>query len=229
MHWTTAEIETCISLIKSGLTYNEIGDVVNRSPKSVKEKLNDLNYKHSDYIVKTQPHCLNCNEPITNNGIKFCSQSCSAIYNNKLRKEDRVCLNCGKSIIGSGHKYCDHKCQWEYKQNETIKEIENGTYVAGDPTILKRYLIKKHGDKCMECGWDKINIHSNKIPIELHHIDGNPDNNSLENLILLCPNCHALTKNWKAITTGEGRHSKRRNKRKEKYDKYFNSGASNQD
>lgn len=31
------------------------------------------------------------------------------------------------------------------------------------------------------------------IPLELDHIDGNHQNNALQNLRLLCPNCHALT------------------------------------
>ena len=34
------------------------------------------------------------------------------------------------------------------------------------------------------------------IPIELHHIDGNRFNNKLDNLQILCPNCHALTDNY---------------------------------
>lgn len=33
------------------------------------------------------------------------------------------------------------------------------------------------------------------IPLELHHKDGDPKNNALENLELLCPNCHAQTDN----------------------------------
>lgn len=36
------------------------------------------------------------------------------------------------------------------------------------------------------------------IPIELHHKDGNHMNNNLSNLELLCPNCHALTDNYRA-------------------------------
>lgn len=35
------------------------------------------------------------------------------------------------------------------------------------------------------------------IPLELHHIDGNHLNNSLNNLRLLCPNCHAFTSNYR--------------------------------
>lgn len=49
--------------------------------------------------------------------------------------------------------------------------------------------IKEH--KCEIC---KLTEWQGKlIPIELDHIDGNHYNNNLENLRILCPNCHAQT------------------------------------
>lgn len=38
---------------------------------------------------------------------------------------------------------------------------------------------------------------SQPIPLELDHIDGNSMNNQLENLRLLCPNCHAFTDTYR--------------------------------
>jgi hypothetical protein len=35
------------------------------------------------------------------------------------------------------------------------------------------------------------------IPLELHHKDGDRTNNVLSNLALMCPNCHALTDNYR--------------------------------
>lgn len=36
------------------------------------------------------------------------------------------------------------------------------------------------------------------ITLEIHHIDGNRKNNSLDNLQILCPNCHSQTSNWRS-------------------------------
>jgi predicted HNH restriction endonuclease len=88
-------------------------------------------------------------------------------------------------------------------ENENV--IESGN---SNGKQIKRYLIEKHGDKCMECGWDKKNPTTGKCPIELEHVDGNSENNSLDNLKLLCPNCHALTPTYKALNKGNGRHTR---------------------
>ena len=49
--------------------------------------------------------------------------------------------------------------------------------------------IKQH--ICEQCGLTQWQ--GRPIPLELHHINGNNTDNRLENLLLLCPNCHALT------------------------------------
>ena len=51
--------------------------------------------------------------------------------------------------------------------------------------------IKKYEcEKCHNTEWN-----GQAIPLQIHHIDGNHFNNSLDNLQLLCPNCHAQTDN----------------------------------
>lgn len=45
--------------------------------------------------------------------------------------------------------------------------------------------------KCEECGWNKETI-DGRVPLELHHVNGNSRDNRIENLVVLCPNCHSL-------------------------------------
>ncbi|MFN4145246.1 MAG: HNH endonuclease signature motif containing protein [Runella sp.] len=79
-----------------------------------------------------------------------------------------------------------------------IQEIFNGNYVTYQSNKLKKRLLKENFKQhlCESCGLAKWL--DNPIPLELHHVDGNRLNNSLTNLKLLCPNCHAFTENYRA-------------------------------
>lgn len=45
--------------------------------------------------------------------------------------------------------------------------------------------------KCELCGWAQISP-DGRIPVELDHVNGDHSENRLENLWVLCPNCHSL-------------------------------------
>ena len=62
---------------------------------------------------------------------------------------------------------------------------------------LKIRLIKEGYLKpmCYNCGREEWE--DEEIPLQLNHKDGEKNNNSLRNLELLCPNCHAMTEHWK--------------------------------
>lgn len=58
--------------------------------------------------------------------------------------------------------------------------------------LIKAQLKEAKCECCNETKWL-----DQPIPLELHHIDGDHSNLTLENLQLLCPNCHALTDNYR--------------------------------
>lgn len=68
---------------------------------------------------------------------------------------------------------------------------------------IKKHLIKTLGHKCENC---LVSVwYDYPIILEIHHMDGNRLNNDLTNLQLLCPNCHAMTDNWRGRKNDLGR------------------------
>ena len=63
-------------------------------------------------------------------------------------------------------------------------------------------LIHIRGHKCECC--EQIEWLGQQIPLEVHHKDGDSLNNEMSNLELLCPNCHALTKNYRGRNINRG-------------------------
>jgi DNA-binding transcriptional ArsR family regulator len=49
-------------------------------------------------------------------------------------------------------------------------------------------------EKCERCGLDEWR--GRHLSIALHHVNGDPGDNRLENIRFLCPNCHSQTENY---------------------------------
>lgn len=124
------------------------------------------------------------------------------------------CINCNKETKRN-NKYCSNDCQKEFEYKKYIENWKNKKVdgLRGEYQIsmyIKTYLFRKFNSKCARCGWGKINPYTNKIPLEVEHIDGNYKNNDENNLILLCPNCHALTSTYKGANLNKGRKSRKK-------------------
>jgi len=119
------------------------------------------------------------------------------------------CLECGKKVHTYAIKYCSNKCQKEYQYKKYIEDWKKDAIVQATKNIskhIKRYLFEKYNSRCIICKWGKKHPVTNKIPLEVDHIDGDANNNSENNLKLLCPNCHSLTTNFRNLNKGKGRN-----------------------
>jgi len=77
-------------------------------------------------------------------------------------------------------------------------DLVEENWVSSGRGLRRSYLLQKASYKCTRCGFDERRPCGSTI-LEIDHIDGNHQNNVIENLQVLCPNCHALTpkyRNW---------------------------------
>ncbi len=132
--------------------------------------------------------CIICGKPVykrpsqiqVNQRKVYCSVKC---YGISCRKE-KPCLICGKPILaGLNKKTCSRECSnklrlgTHYHQGPIKDKVKNYR-------ILKKRLAALRGSKCEKCGYNKFEI------VQVHHKNRNRENNNLNNLELLCPNCH---------------------------------------
>ncbi len=144
---------------------------------------------------------------------KFCNSSCSASFNNARRdsydtnkvrlKPTELCV-CGKPKL-KRTKYCK-ECAEKH-----VYQLPKSVELAKTDEFRKKLLIEIRGYRCEVCmlsDWM-----GKPIPIELHHIDGNTDNNMEDNLQLLCSNCHGQTNTHRS----RNKNGKRQLMRRKRY------------
>ena len=104
-----------------------------------------------------------------------------------------------KHFTGMGH-LKGKRCPWTPKQKLSDIMIVNSSYTNSN--CLRKRLINEgiFEAKCSCC--NLTHWMDQAISLELDHINGINTDHSLENLRLLCPNCHALTSNYRGKNKG---------------------------
>lgn len=107
-------------------------------------------------------------------------------------KRIAIKLNCYKPNIGGKG---DKDGQ---KSKILTTDILNGKFPQYHTYKLKNRLFEEgiKENRCECCGISEWN--NKPLNMEFHHKDGNKFNHSLDNLIILCPNCHSQTENFRS-------------------------------
>jgi 5-methylcytosine-specific restriction endonuclease McrA len=103
--------------------------------------------------------------------------------------QQRIKLFCQKHSIDYRHFTGQAHCTPQPKVS-----FENGSKKVSTNTLKNRLFAAGVPKICQRCGLSKWQGLS--APLELHHRDGNRNNNNLSNLQILCPNCHAQTESY---------------------------------
>ena len=107
----------------------------------------------------------------------------------------------GGGTIESIHKMCEYYNfntshflgQASNKGKFDYNRFQNGNAIKSSNMVDA--IVALRGHKCEKCGLEVWL--DQPITLEVHHKDGNHLNNELDNLQLLCPNCHSYTENWR--------------------------------
>ena len=124
----------------------------------------------------------------------------------KDARQELTCAYCGKKFVRALSKLEKSKsglyfCCRQHKdlaqrvssgQQFEIMRPDHYTSPGEDITKYRLNAFRNKQHKCAVCGWDE-----DQDILEVHHIDENRKNNSLENLIILCPICHRKLTNHK--------------------------------
>ena len=72
--------------------------------------------------------------------------------------------------------------------------IENSSYENMSRLKIRLIAEKIKENKCEECGITEWN--NKPLTLQIHHINGIHNDHRINNLKLLCPNCHSQTENY---------------------------------
>lgn len=127
--------------------------------------------------------CLVCKESFEahSNNSKYCSPECYHAVDRKNRGfKVWICLECKVEFRDSPshpRKYCSRLCTSKSRMNKFEAQ-----YSTVRSMMIRRGMFKK----CETCGYDE-----DTSILGAHHKDRNRHNNAIENLAVLCPNCHS--------------------------------------
>lgn len=101
----------------------------------------------------------------------------------KYKEITKTCPVCeSKFTTKEGHKNEKQTCSYSCSNTHFRSGINNGSYKPDNEVGYRRLCFRYHKQECVICKENLI--------VEVHHYDENHNNNSIDNLIPLCPTHH---------------------------------------
>lgn len=131
-------------------------------------------------------------EAIKNGWKQYCSDECRS----KGKKIKCNCAYCGKELYKThseikrsktGNVFCNKSCAASFNNSNYRTGNKNPNWKGGTQgsKAHTRIAYRKYVHECAICGITE------ECVLEVHHIDENHENNEVDNLIILCSNCHS--------------------------------------
>ena len=150
--------------------------------------------------------CLECKtefqadeREIRRGNAKFCSLKCSGKHRSKtisVKEPNVICSYCSIPIYKPQARIKNSKtgvffCCREHKDLAQrlggVAAIQPAHYGTAKVPEYRKKAFAAYPHKCSECGWDTYSD-----VLQVHHMDKDRTNNSVNNLVILCPNHHAI-------------------------------------
>jgi hypothetical protein len=142
--------------------------------------------QHKSNVFQLEADCLICGKRFSYRGCrantaKYCSSLCYHRSQLGRGRTQYTCRHCSKIFFDSASTervYCSKQCV-----NKDNKDVFVASFTTVRDKMKRRGMIKE----CCECGYKEV-----PEILGIHHRDGNRKNNTIENLMVLCPMCHSL-------------------------------------
>lgn len=126
----------------------------------------------------------------------FCSNECRGKFISKQNTISCSCAECGVEIVKtksqlekskSGNVFCSQSCAAVHN-NKLFTGTNARNWKEDSNCVDYRKIAFNNKPKiCEKCGYNKY-----EEILQVHHVDHDRENNNIGNLMVLCPNCHAV-------------------------------------